>query len=192
LNKTYVLDTSALLTDSRALLSYEKNDIIIPLKVLEEIDNHKKRFDGVGLNSRLTIRYLDEIRSKGNLNDGVQMEEDKGMLYVKGYDPENIPNGLDPKDADNQIIATAITEKNRTGKDVVVVSRDINMRVKCDSIGLESEDFTTDQVVQDTSDLYDGLITHAVDDQIIDQYYNGERRNTSLSKSVCNVGIKPK
>jgi len=175
LNKTYVLDTSALLTDSRALLSYEKNDIIIPLKVLEEIDNHKKRFDGVGLNSRLTIRYLDEIRSKGNLNDGVQMEEDKGMLYVKGYDPENIPNGLDPKDADNQIIATAITEKNRTGKDVVVVSRDINMRVKCDSIGLESEDFTTDQVVQDTSDLYDGLITHAVDDQIIDQYYNGEQ-----------------
>ena len=175
MNKTYVLDTSALLTDSRALLSYEKNDIIIPLKVLEEIDNHKKRFDGVGLNSRLTIRYLDEIRSKGNLNDGVQMEEDKGMLYVKGYDPENIPNGLDPKDADNQIIATAITEKNRTGKDVVVVSRDINMRVKCDSIGLESEDFTTDQVVQDTSDLYDGLITHAVDDQIIDQYYNGEQ-----------------
>ena len=174
MNKTYVLDTSALLTDSRALLSYEENDIIIPLKVLEEIDNHKKRFDGVGLNSRLTIRYLDEIRSKGNLNDGVQLEEGKGMLYVKGYDPENIPNGLDPKDADNQIIATAITEKAKTGNDVVVVSRDINMRVKCDSIGLESEDFTTDQVVQDTSDLYDGLITHAVDDQIIDQYYNGE------------------
>jgi len=174
LNKTYVLDTSALLTDSRALLSYEENDIIIPLKVLEEIDNHKKRFDGVGLNSRLTIRYLDEIRSKGNLNDGVRLEEGKGMLYVKGYDPENIPNGLDPKDADNQIIATAITEKAKTGNDVVVVSRDINMRVKCDSIGLESEDFTTDQVVQDTSELYDGLITHAVDDQIIDQYYNGE------------------
>ena len=174
MNKTYVLDTSALLTDSRALLSYEENDIIIPLKVLEEIDNHKKRFDGVGLNSRLTIRYLDEIRSKGNLNDGVRLEEGKGMLYVKGYDPENIPNGLDPKDADNQIIATAITEKAKTGNDVVVVSRDINMRVKCDSIGLESEDFTTDQVVQDTSELYDGLITHAVDDQIIDQYYNGE------------------
>ena len=174
MNKIYVLDTSALLTDSKALLSYDKNDIIIPLKVLEEIDNHKKRFDGVGLNSRLTIRYLDEIRSKGNLNDGVQMEDDKGMLYVKGYDPENIPNGLDPKDADNQIIATAITEKNLTGKDVVVVSRDINMRVKCDSIGLESEDFTSDQLVQNTSDLYDGLKIHAVDDQVIDQYYNGE------------------
>lgn len=174
MNKTYVLDTSALLTDSRALLLYEENDIIIPLKVLEEIDNHKKRFDGVGLNSRLTIRYLDEMRSKGSLYDGVPIEEGKGTLYVKGYDPKSIPNGLNPNDADNQIIATAITEKSLTGKDVIVVSRDINMRVKCDSIGLESEDFTTDQVVQDTSDLYDGLKMHAVDDQIIDQYYNGE------------------
>jgi len=73
MKKIYVLDTSVCLTDADSITSFENNDIIIPLKVLEEIDHHKKRQDGVGINARKSIRTLDTFREKGNLNKGVRI-----------------------------------------------------------------------------------------------------------------------
>ena len=82
--KTYVLDTSACLSDADCIYSYANNDILIPLKVLEEIDKHKKRQDGVGTNARKIIRTFDELRSKGNLQQGVRIDKGKGILKVRG------------------------------------------------------------------------------------------------------------
>ena len=79
--KIYILDTNVYLTDYEALYKFGNGDIIIPLKVLEEVDKQKKRQDGVGLNARNFIRILDEIRLKGNLNNGVRI--DKGLGIVK-------------------------------------------------------------------------------------------------------------
>ena len=73
MKKTYVLDTNVLLTNSRSLYAYANNDMVVPLKVLEEIDTHKKRQDGVGLNARMSIRVLDSLREKGNLYKGVRI-----------------------------------------------------------------------------------------------------------------------
>ena len=108
--KTYLLDTSVYLTAAGALYSYGTNDILIPLKVLEEIDKHKKRQDGVGTNARRIIRLFDGLRAKGNLNKGVRIRKGKGMAYAKTFDPEDLPYSFDRKDPDNHIIGTALTE----------------------------------------------------------------------------------
>ncbi len=175
MKKTYVIDTSVFLTNYNSLYSFQNNDIVIPLKVLEEIDNHKKRQDGVGLNARAIIRTLDQFREKGNLHKGVRIGKGYGILSVRQYDPKLVPGDLDLTNADNQIIGTAISEKNKNNKrKVVVVSRDINMRVKCDALGILSEDYILDQIVSDTRELYVGFKEYLVDDQIVDRFYNNE------------------
>jgi len=175
MKKVYVLDTSVCLTDADCLTSFENNDIVVPLKVLEEIDHNKKRQDGAGINARKTIRMLDSYREKGSLHKGVRIAKGKGIIQVKGYDADVLPKEYDANTPDNQIIATALTERTLHEKrKVIVVSRDINMRVKCDSIGLLSEDYIEGQVVKDMSYVYTGTTSHLVDEQIIDQFYSRE------------------
>jgi PhoH-like ATPase len=173
--KIYVLDTSVYLTDSDSLRAYENNDIVIPLKVLEEIDNNKKRQDSVGINAREIIRNLDSLREQGSLYKGVRIEKGKGLLSVKLCKNENLPPGLDISVPDNEIIAVALNQKEEfPKKKVVVVTRDINMRVKCDALGLITEDYQTNQAVKDTSLLYTGLTTHLFDEVVVDRFYNDE------------------
>jgi PhoH-like ATPase len=176
MKKVYILDTNVFLTNYKSIYAYKNNDIVVPLKVLEEIDKHKKRQDGVGLNARMTIRILDGLRSKGNLHAGVRLGKGKGILSIKSYDPKCVPGDLDLASADNQIICTAITEKNRQApRKVIVVTRDINMRVKCDSLQLPTEDYVSDQIVDNIRKLYTGFSKHLVDEQLIDQFYSGEQ-----------------
>ena len=121
-------------------MSFGNNDILIPLKILDEIDKHKKRQDSVGTQARATIRNLDQLRSKGNLSKGVRLEKGKGILRVSGYNPLCLPDDLDLEDPDNQIIATALSElEKNSSRKVVVVTRDINMRVKCDALAIPTE-----------------------------------------------------
>jgi PhoH-like ATPase len=173
--KIYVFDTSVCLTDFNSIRSYEDNDVVLPLKVLDEIDDQKKRQDGVGTNARSIIRLLDSYRESGSLYEGIRIEENKGLIYVKNYDPTILPKDLDPTCPDNQIIATALTERtNSPDREVIMVSRDINMRVKCDALGLACEDYNVDQVVKTKEELYTGFTEHLVDDQIVDRFYAGE------------------
>jgi len=170
--KTYILDTSVYLTDATALTSFQNNDIVVPFKVLEEVDKHKKRQDGVGTNARSFIRSLDSLRDKGSLHSGIRIAKGKGILFV--VSAETSP--LDMSIADNEIITVALEQKNKNPRrKVIVVSRDINMRVKCDALGLPTEDYVMGQVVKNTENLYSGYKTHLVDDQTIDQFYAGEK-----------------
>jgi len=173
--KTYVLDTSALITDTDCVNGYSNNDILIPIKVLEELDKHKKRQDLVGASARTVIRFLDSLRSKGSLYEGVRLGKGKGILKVKSYDPiMNFPVGLDLTVPDHQILAVALSEKIDNRK-VIVVSNDINMRVVCDSIGMESEDCNPEKVVESVSSLYCGFTDILVDDEFIDRFYANEK-----------------
>ena len=170
--KTYLLDTSVYLTDASAVYAYGMNDILVPLKVLEEIDNHKKRQDGVGANARKIIRILDGLRSRGNLNKGVRIRKGKGVALAKTFDPDHLPISFSREDPDNHIIGTALTElKNNPNRKIVVVSRDINMRVKCDAIGIPSEDYVARQVVRARNEIHTGFVSHLVDDQTVDHFY---------------------
>lgn len=175
----FVIDTNVFLTDSNSISNFGESDVVIPLKVLDEIDNHKKRQDSVGVHARGIIRKLDELRCRGNLFEGVTTTSDdkepSGKIFVKKYDPFVLPDDLIIENPDNQIIATALTVKKENKKSrVVLVSRDINMRVKCDSLGIECEDYSNDQVVENIDTLYAGVCDHLVDDQVIDNLYKDE------------------
>ena len=175
--KNYILDTSVYLTDADAIFNFDNHDIFIPLKVLEEIDKHKKRQDSVGINARKIIRTLDEMRSRGNLQKGVRIGKGKGILKVASYEVfkgVDFPSDLDLKIPDHMIIATAMAIHEGALRKTYVVSRDINMRVICDSVGLMAEDYITERVIHSSDQLYSGLVTHLVDDQIIDRFYSGE------------------
>jgi PhoH-like ATPase len=173
--KTYVLDTSALITDTECINGFGNNDILIPIKVLEELDKHKKRQDLVGASARTVIRFLDSLRTKGSLYEGVRLGKGKGILKVKGYNPNmSFPPELDLDVPDHQILAVALSEKTETRK-VIVVSNDINMRVVCDSIGMESEDCNPEKVVESSSSLFHGFADILVDDEFIDRFYANER-----------------
>jgi len=175
MKKTYILDTNVFLTNANSVYEFKNNDIVVPLKVLDEIDKHKKRQDGVGLNARSIIRILDDLRAKGNLHKGVRIRRGKGILSVRGYDLEDLPAGCDIASADNEILTTALTEmKKNTKRKVILVTRDINMRVKCDSLEIITEDYAPNKVVADEKYLFTGFVKHLVDDQVIDQFYDGE------------------
>ena len=176
--KNYVLDTSVYLTDSESIFKFDNHNIFIPLKVLEEIDKHKKRQDSVGVNARRIIRILDDMREKGSLQEGVEIGENQGILKVMSYgclQDAFFPPDLDIRIPDHTIIATAkAVQTKHPNVPMVVVSRDINMRVICDSVGLEAEDYISEKVVPSSDELYKGFSTHLVDDPIVDRFYEGE------------------
>ena len=175
--KTYVLDTNVPLTHPDSLYAFENNDILLPFRVLEELDKHKKRQDGVGRNARETIRILDSLREKGSLYKGVRLGKGLGILKAVQLDPEKSADcpEIQLKDPDNEIICCLFQEQaSNPRRKHVMVSRDINMRVKCDSLGLLCEDYIRSKVVKDTSELYTGFSSVLVDDEVIDQFYGGE------------------
>ena len=174
--KNYVLDTSVYLTDADALYKFGNHDIFIPLKVLEEVDKHKKRQDSVGANARKIIRTLDELRLKGSLYKGVRIDKGKGLLRVLSYEVLKsvvFPADLDLRIPDHIILATAMAVREESSRKTFVVSRDINMRVICDSLGLVAEDYKTERIITSSEELYSGLVKHLVDDQVIDRFYTG-------------------
>tara|TARA_B100000029_G_scaffold508403_1_gene595191 strand:- start:418 stop:1752 length:1335 start_codon:yes stop_codon:yes gene_type:complete len=176
--KNYLLDTSVYLTDADAIFRFENHDIFIPLKVLEEIDKHKKRQDSVGANARRIIRTLDELRTLGDLQKGIRLGKGKGLVKVMSYScltGSVFPPDLDLRIPDHAILATAkAVQQEQPNRKMIVVSRDINMRVICDSIGMLAEDYITEKAAESSDHLYNGFVEHLVDDQIIDRFYDGE------------------
>ena len=176
--KNYVLDTSVCLTDADVLFKFDNHDIFLPLKVLEEIDGHKKRQDSVGSNARKIIRTLDEFRNKGSLEKGLRIDKGKGILKVVSFtDLKEVifPPDLDLRHPDHIIIATAKSIQAIQGtRKTIVVSRDINMRVICDSIGIAAEDYISEKAVMSSEELYNGFVVVNIDDEVIDRFYAGE------------------
>ena len=172
--KTYVIDTSVFLSDANALYRFRNNDIVIPIKVLEEIDKHKKRQDSVGFNARLIIKHLDTLRAKGSLSKGLRLGKGMGILRVAKAS-RDLPKDLDFSIPDHQILSVAFHENlENERRKVIVVSRDINMRVIADSLGLPSEDYETNSIVEDKDKVYEGYAEVLVDDEFIEQFYDGE------------------
>jgi len=179
--KIYILDTSVYLTNADCIYAFKNNDIQVPLKVFEEIDKHKKRQDAVGAQARKIIRIWDDLRTAGTLDKGVRIRKGLGMIQAVSagdISREDLPADLDITVPDHLIIATALKIKNETDRKVILVSRDINMRVIADAIGLTSEDFQNNQVVDSSESIFEGCATVLVDDQIIDRFY--ERQSVYL------------
>ena len=177
--KTIVIDTNVYLTDVKALYAFGEHNIVIPTIVLDEIDKHKHRQDNAGLNARMMNRILDSLRVKGSLYTGVEISEGLGKVFAAQYDPRYMPVGMNPEDSDNKIVCTALRLKME-GREVIVVSRDVNMRVKCDSFGIVAYDYQPAQVVESVERLYSGKYKLEVDSKAIDKFYQtGEVINLS-------------
>ena len=170
--KLFILDTSVLLYDKNSIHSFPENDVILPLIVLDELDRHKDRKGVIGENARYVNRYLDGLRSKGNLHTGVEIENDQSVrVEINGK--YQVPIGLDESHADNQVIAMALDMTRNSKNKVVVVTKDINFRVKCDALGIISQDYLKDKVDICESEFYKGFVDVECDEEkIIDDIYN--------------------
>ena len=168
-----ILDTNVYLTEAKSIFSFGKSDIAIPTIVLDEIDKHKHRQDTAGLNARTMNRTLDGLRAKGSLFSGVSLGRGKGKVFAAQYDPRYMPAGMETEDSDNKIIAVALRLK-LDGHNVAIISRDLNMRVKSDSFGIECFDYQPQQAVKSVDSLYEGASTVDVSTSLIDDFYAGQ------------------
>lgn len=169
MKKIFVLDTNVLLHDPKAIFSFEDNDVVIPIVVIEELDKFKKGIDEIGRNARQVSRILDEYRLKGKLSQGVQLEGG-GCLRVElnHQSPDRLPSELIATKADNRILATALNLKN-DDLPVILVTKDTNLRIKADALGMRAEDYQSDTITLD--DLYSGEMELLVEPGAIDEFY---------------------
>ena len=190
MKKIYVLDTNVYLTDHESLYKFGTNDIVIPFKVLEEIDKNKKRQDVVGFNARNFIKTLDELRDKGSIVKGVRINKGLGLIKARTVDASILPQDFDKTQADNIILACALQEKkDNPDKKVIVVSLDVNLRVRCDVLGLACETYNENQVVSKSSEIFTGYSSLVVEDDFLEQFYAGHE--LFLEKNEQTKNFKP-
>ena len=172
--KTFILDTSVLLYDKHSIHSFPESDLIIPIVVLDELDRFKDRTGILGENARYVNRFLDDLRGDGSLHKGVEVSNDQKIMVELNHQ-ENVPSGLDPTSGDNKIISVS-KGLCQEGKNVTVITKDINFRVKCDALGIKSEDYYKDKILASENQIFRGFKEIEISDpDIIDDFYeNGK------------------
>jgi len=171
--KILVIDTSVLLYDMSAIHSFPGNDVILPLTVLDELDRFKDKPGLLGESARYVNRYLDGLRNVGQLHKSVKIPDSDQTIRVETKFPKSIPVGLATDIADNKIIATALAlAKTNPDCCVKVITKDINLRVKCDALNLLAEDYYKDHIGLSKLSPYKGVIDYTLDDDDIDSFFS--------------------
>ncbi|MBD2113844.1 MULTISPECIES: PhoH family protein [Cyanophyceae] len=158
MKKVFVLDTNVLLHDPMAMFRFEDNDVVLPITIIEELDRFKKGTADTGRNARYVSRTLDELRQQGSLVQGIPLEKG-GTLKVALCHRDTLrqlPAELEGDQGDNAILAVAMEYKHHHDMPVVLVSKDTNLRIKANAVGLVAEDYETDKI--DYDDLYTGTL----------------------------------
>lgn len=143
--KTYVLDTNVLIQAPHALNSFEDNNIVLPVAVLEELDMHKNDDGEKGHNARQIIRFLENLRQQGNLLDGVTLPDGGTLRLEKNFSDIRLPETWRNASSDNRILRVCKGLAD-SGERAILVTKDIVARIKAQILGIPAEDFTTDQV----------------------------------------------
>ena len=166
MKKNYILDTNVLLHDPDSLLSFEENNVLLPIEVIEEIDRFKRESTELGQNARTVSRLLDSFRGDGRLSEGVSLPNG-GRLRIIFQQNGAAKNGhtiFSQDSVDNRILALATgVKKSQPKSPTILVSKDINLRIKADALGLLAEDYENDRVL--IKDLYTGMIEVTVSTQ---------------------------
>ena len=163
-----------LLHDPMALIKFEENDVYLPIMVIEEIDRFKKDMNEIGRNARYVTRFLDSLRANGKLSQGVSLGEGLGKVVVT-LTRESVDLGVDVGNkADNEIlkIAVDLAAKLDNGNKVVFITKDTNLRIKADALGLDSQDYENDRI--DIEELYSGTADYYTKESVISNFYNVE------------------
>jgi PhoH-like ATPase len=178
--KLFIIDTSVLLYDSKSIHSFVGNDVVIPMIVLEELDRFKDKQSEVGNNAREVNRFLDSLRELGHLYEWIQIPETDIRITVKpsslNLATSELPIELRNETGDNKILDTALNiGKAYSGvyEKIIVVTKDINLRIKCDSLGLLAEDYYSDipTSIKDGSPAYTGITQVILEPEAISNYY---------------------
>ena len=164
-----VLDTSVLLYDKKSLESFENCTVHIPLIVLDELDRFKESPGLLGENARYVNRFLDDLRSKGKLSEGVPLSKGSTLVVSLSHSDGPQGHGLDLDYGDNRILLHGLQIQSDNPESTVrIVTKDINLRVKADAVGLEAEDYNKDYLDDDS---WSGIETLTIDDDLIDLIY---------------------
>lgn len=167
--KTYVVDTNVLIQAPYALHCFEDNRVVLPVVVLEELDNLKKAEGEKGANARKTIRILEQLRHKGDLLTGVELENGGTLWVEKNFVDVKLPPDLPDEKMDNRILKVC---KGLEGE-VILVTKDILLRIKAQMIGIRAEDFTTEQVSQQEGQYSGRIDVYAPEEDFDDFMKNG-------------------
>ena len=165
-HKIFVLDTNVLIHDPNAILRFHEHDVYIPIVVLEELDKIKVGLSELARNVRQVSRLIDSLveKANGDISHGVKIpsfspEMETGRLYFHmDAVRASLPNGMNPNNPDNALLGITIDlSKSHPDREVVLVTKDINLRIKAHALGIRVEDYTSDQVLDDTNLLYSGM-----------------------------------
>ncbi len=168
MRKIFVLDTNILIHDPYSIYNFRGNDIYLPIEVIEEIDKLKQK-PNTALHARMASRVLEEIRKKGNLSEGIELPNDIFFKVERTADLSLLPEGLKKDIVDNHIIAVVIgIQQREPDRKVIFVTKDINLRIKADAVGVAVEDYSTDKVVYD--DLDKGYTEIEVSKDVFDKF----------------------
>jgi PhoH-like ATPase len=167
-----VLDTNVLMHDPTCLFRFEEHDVFLPMQTLEELDQHKKGTSEVARNARQASRFIEEVisRSAAPIQQGIALQRFEAdsatgrlLLQTESVD-EQLPSLLEASGADNRIIGVVLSlQRRHPGRQVILVSKDINMRIKARAVGLAAEDYFNDKVLEDTDLLYSGTLALPAD-----------------------------
>jgi PhoH-like ATPase len=171
--RLFVLDTNVLMHDPSSLFRFEEHDVYLPMTTLEELDNHKKGMSEVARNARMVSRALDGLidGTSGALDEGIPLsklgnKDATGKLFFQTDLKEmKLPEGLPEGKGDNMILSVvrSLQETHKSYGEVVLVSKDINMRIKARALGLPAEDYFNDQVLEDRDLMYAGVLALPAD-----------------------------
>lgn len=190
IQKIKVLDTNVFLTDPKALFSFPNELIVIPISVIEEIDEFKKGVTELGRNAREVLRKLDKLRKRGKISDsqtkGIELNN-KGRLIVELNHVTKMPSGLSPDKVDNRILAVALSYQEENPKaEVTLISKDANLRIKADSLGVNSIDYEGSNLSA-YEGVYKGYQEITVDDSVI---YNFTQHK-EIKLELLDIKVNP-
>lgn len=179
-----VIDTNVILFDSQAILRFGDADVHIPISVIEEVDKFKRDQGENGRNARQFSRFVDVLRAKGSLAQGVPLDNSETMVYIStdlmlgGMPPE-----FDPVKADNRILNTAIAlQKQHPRQKVELITKDINLRIKADVYGIYAADYEPTDISQE--DMYEGYLELELSPAQIDSFYKDKSFKPAEGKKL--------
>lgn len=173
MRKAFILDTNVLLHDPHAFSRFGNNDVIIPITVIEEIDRFKRDMSELGRHARQFSRLIDDIRGSGELSKGVKLPGGTELSVELGGD-HPLPADLMMDKADNRILSVAFTlKKEQPKRPIVFVTKDTNLRIKADALGLIAEDYEPSNIQPE--ELYSGTMTLSVDAHLVDDFYQSKK-----------------
>jgi PhoH-like ATPase len=181
-----VIDTNVILFDALAITKFHEVDIYIPISVIEEVDKFKRDLGENGRNARQFSRFIDTLRAKGALAEGVPLDHADTTIFVNpDYSLGGLPAEFDLSKADNRILATAMLLKKQHPKATVeLITKDINLRIKADVLGVMAKDYEPEDSVNDH--LYEGYLELEISQEQMDQFYRQRRLELSGPKLLAN------